>query len=99
MQCEQVQGRLDETSWTLCQKSGEMALVKSQLKEAQSDTSQRNQELAKLRVQLKETETNNRRSSITSPIPYDTSSLRAEVQRLQRRLADQHQSIESERQV
>lgn len=98
MQCEQVQGRLDETSWTLCQKSGEMALVKSQLKEAQSDTSQRNQELAKLRIQLKETETpiSSRKLAFLSD---DTSSLRAEVQRLQRRLADQQQSIESERQV
>ena len=31
---QQLQGRLEETSWCLCQKNGEMALLKSQLKDA-----------------------------------------------------------------
>lgn len=129
-QLEQVQSRLDETSWTLCQKSGEMALLKSQLKESQNEQSQRCQEMAKMRAQLKESQElahntrqrleqamthqkplDNRRS-ITSPIlssrkligesePNSTSSTlsMAEVQRLQRRIIEQQQSIEAERQV
>lgn len=123
-QAEQVQSRLDETSWTLCQKSGEMALLKSQLKEAQNEQSQRCQEMAKMRTQLKESQElahntrqrleqamthqkplDNRRS-ITSPIlsgrkligdsdPNGTT----DIQRLQRRLLEQQQSIDAERQV
>lgn len=30
-----LRGRLEETEWGLCQKSGELALLKSQLKETQ----------------------------------------------------------------
>ena len=121
-----MQSRLDETSWTLCQKSGEMALLKSQLKEAQSEQSQRCQEMAKMRAQLKESQElahntrqrleqamthqkplDNRRS-ITSPIlsarkligePDQNGSSNTDVQRLQRRLLDQQQSIDAERQV
>ena len=32
---EQVSARLEETAWSLCHKNGEMALLKSQLKDAQ----------------------------------------------------------------
>ena len=75
-----MQGRLDETSWTLCQKSGEMALLKSQLKESQTEQSQRCQEMAKMRAQLKEAQESahgarqrleqvlGSRRSITSPV-------------------------------
>lgn len=121
---------MDETSWTLCQKSGEMALLKSQLKEAQSEQSQRCQEMAKLRAQLKEAQElahntrqrleqamshqkplDNRPRSITSPIlssrkligggdtELNGSSNMTDVQRLQRKLQEQQQSIDSERQV
>ena len=34
-QNEEVQARLEETSWSLCNRNGEMALLKSQLKDAQ----------------------------------------------------------------
>ena len=103
-----------------------MALLKSQLKEAQSEQSQRCQEMAKMRAQLKESQElahntrqrleqamthqkplDNRRS-ITSPIlsarkligePDQNGSSNTDVQRLQRRLLDQQQSIDAERQV
>ena len=108
-----------------------MALLKSQLKEAQNEQSQRCQEMAKMRAQLKESQElahntrqrleqamthqkplDNRRS-ITSPIlsarkligepehnsSSSTSLSVADVQRLQRRIVEQQQSIDAERQV
>ena len=119
-----------------------MALLKSQLKEAQSEQSQRCQEMAKLRAQLKECQesahnarhrleqqqdratmmamtqqVNNKssldnRRSITSPIlssrqlfasdsdhHHQPNGSDNDIQRLQRKLIDQHQSIDAERQV
>lgn len=104
-----------------------MALLKSQLKEAQSEQSQRCQEMAKMRAQLKESQEvahntrqrleqamthqkplDNRRS-ITSPIlssrkligetDQNSSNNSIDIQRLQRRLHEQQQSIDAERQV
>ncbi|XP_075279730.1 leucine zipper putative tumor suppressor 2 [Opisthocomus hoazin] len=46
--------RLEETQWEVCQKSGEISLLKRQLKEAQSELSQRGTELLGLRAQLRE---------------------------------------------
>jgi len=122
---QQLQGRLEETSWSLCQKNGEMALLKSQLKDAAVDQSQRVQEISKLRCQVKDSHEmlhntrqrlehvlnerqplDNRR--ITSPLAgrktlhvddSSPSTLKNEMLRLQRRLIEQQQSIEAERQV
>ncbi|NWX24469.1 N4B3A protein, partial [Aegotheles bennettii] len=46
--------RLEETKWEVCQKSGEISLLKQQLKEAQVELSQRGSELLGLRAQLRE---------------------------------------------
>ncbi|KAF7254292.1 hypothetical protein EYD10_01135 [Varanus komodoensis] len=46
--------RLEETKWEVCQKSGEISLLKQQLKESQSEVSQRGNELVLLRAQLRE---------------------------------------------
>ncbi|XP_060624261.2 leucine zipper putative tumor suppressor 2 [Anolis sagrei] len=46
--------RLEETKWEVCQKSGEISLLKQQLKESQSEVAQRSNELILLRAQLRE---------------------------------------------
>ncbi|NXM72702.1 N4B3A protein, partial [Serilophus lunatus] len=46
--------RLEETKWEVCQKSGEISLLKQQLKEAQAELAQRGAELLGLRAQLRE---------------------------------------------
>ncbi|NXS65195.1 N4B3A protein, partial [Pandion haliaetus] len=46
--------RLEETKWEVCQKSGEISLLKQQLKEAQAELAQRGTELLGLRAQLRE---------------------------------------------
>ncbi|XP_072476372.1 leucine zipper putative tumor suppressor 2 isoform X1 [Notamacropus eugenii] len=46
--------RLEETKWEVCQKSGEISLLKQQLKESQAELVQKGSELAALRVALRE---------------------------------------------
>ncbi|XP_062988632.1 leucine zipper putative tumor suppressor 2 isoform X2 [Elgaria multicarinata webbii] len=46
--------RLEETKWEVCQKSGEISLLKQQLKESQSEVAQRGNELVLLRAQLRD---------------------------------------------
>ncbi|XP_033005701.1 LOW QUALITY PROTEIN: leucine zipper putative tumor suppressor 2 [Lacerta agilis] len=46
--------RLEETKWEVCQKSGEISLLKQQLKESQAEVAQRGNELVLLRAQLRE---------------------------------------------
>lgn len=50
----QLGPRLEETKWEVCQKSGEISLLKQQLKELQADLAQRAGELVTLRGQLRE---------------------------------------------
>ncbi|CAB1312864.1 unnamed protein product [Coregonus sp. 'balchen'] len=56
IQREQIQlgPRLEETKWEVCQKSGEISLLKQQLKEIQSELSQKGGELVVLKSQLRE---------------------------------------------
>ncbi|XP_027885597.1 leucine zipper putative tumor suppressor 2 homolog [Xiphophorus couchianus] len=51
----QLGPRLEETKWEVCQKSGEISLLKQQLKEVQSELAQRVGEIVSLRGQLRET--------------------------------------------
>lgn len=51
----QLGPRLEETKWEVCQKSGEISLLKQQLKEVQGELSQRVGEIVSLRGQLRET--------------------------------------------
>ncbi|XP_054975357.1 leucine zipper putative tumor suppressor 2 [Sorex araneus] len=46
--------RLEETKWEVCQKSGEISLLKQQLKESQAELVQKGSELVALRVALRE---------------------------------------------
>uniref|UniRef100_A0A1B0CXA6 Uncharacterized protein n=1 Tax=Lutzomyia longipalpis TaxID=7200 RepID=A0A1B0CXA6_LUTLO len=45
--------RLEETDWAICQKSGETALLKSQLRDAQNDLMAKDQEIAQLRIEIR----------------------------------------------
>ncbi|XP_072279921.1 leucine zipper putative tumor suppressor 2 [Pyxicephalus adspersus] len=47
--------RLEETKWEVCQKSGEISLLKQQLKDAQAELAQKSNEIILLRSQLRET--------------------------------------------
>ncbi|XP_067286274.1 leucine zipper putative tumor suppressor 2 homolog [Pseudorasbora parva] len=50
----QLGPRLEESKWEVCQKSGEISLMKQQLKDLQADLAQRVGELVTLRGQLRE---------------------------------------------
>uniref|UniRef100_A0A182UDL5 Uncharacterized protein n=1 Tax=Anopheles melas TaxID=34690 RepID=A0A182UDL5_9DIPT len=45
--------RLEESEWNLCQKNGEIALMKTQLKDAQAELSSKDQEIVQLRADVK----------------------------------------------
>ncbi|XP_017293291.1 leucine zipper putative tumor suppressor 2 homolog isoform X2 [Kryptolebias marmoratus] len=51
----QLGPRLEETKWEVCQKSGEISLLKQQLKEVQNELAQRVGEIVSLRGQLRDT--------------------------------------------
>ncbi|XP_075072357.1 leucine zipper putative tumor suppressor 2 [Mixophyes fleayi] len=46
--------RLEETKWEVCQKSGEISLLKQQLKDAQAELAQKSNDLLLLRSQLRD---------------------------------------------
>ncbi|XP_068596665.1 NEDD4-binding protein 3-A [Brachionichthys hirsutus] len=48
---------LEETQWEVCQKSGEISLLKQQLRESQTEVTQKLSELFQLKTQLRETRT------------------------------------------
>uniref|UniRef100_A0A182W3J0 Uncharacterized protein n=1 Tax=Anopheles minimus TaxID=112268 RepID=A0A182W3J0_9DIPT len=45
--------RLEESEWNLCQKNGEVALMKSQLKDAQSEIATKDQDIVQLKADMK----------------------------------------------
>ncbi|XP_029540260.1 leucine zipper putative tumor suppressor 2 homolog [Oncorhynchus nerka] len=50
----QLGSRLDETKWEVCQKSGEISLLKQQMKDVQGELAQRMGEIVSLRGQLRD---------------------------------------------
>ncbi|XP_051883653.1 leucine zipper putative tumor suppressor 2a [Pristis pectinata] len=46
--------RLEETKWEVCQKSGEISLLKQQLKDSQADLAMKSNEIVSLKAQLRE---------------------------------------------
>ncbi|KRT85461.1 hypothetical protein AMK59_1489 [Oryctes borbonicus] len=50
-----LRGRLEETEWSLCQKTGEIALLKSQLKDFQNEQTAKGHELLQLKNEYRET--------------------------------------------
>ncbi|XP_042349915.1 NEDD4-binding protein 3-A [Plectropomus leopardus] len=57
---------LEETQWEVCQKSGEISLLKQQLRDSQAEVTQKLSEIFQLKTQLRETRTDlrNRESQI-----------------------------------
>ncbi|XP_061116745.1 leucine zipper putative tumor suppressor 1 isoform X2 [Conger conger] len=51
----QLAPTLEETQWEVCQKSGEISLLKQQLKDSQADVSHKLNEIVSLKAALKET--------------------------------------------
>ncbi|CAL4069476.1 unnamed protein product, partial [Meganyctiphanes norvegica] len=64
----ELRGQLEETEWGICQKSGEISLLKTQLKDSQGDQTTRGHELLHLRAQVRQyqTEVERRRTEISS---------------------------------
>lgn len=50
----QLGPRLEETKWEVCQKSGEISLLKQQLKDVQADIGQKASEIVALKAQMRE---------------------------------------------
>eukprot|EP00063_Salmo_salar_P037626 XP_014012461.1 PREDICTED: leucine zipper putative tumor suppressor 2 homolog [Salmo salar] len=50
----QLGPRLEETKWEVCQKSGEISLLKQQMKDVQGELAQRMEEIVSLRGQLRD---------------------------------------------
>nr|XP_057927982.1 leucine zipper putative tumor suppressor 1 isoform X2 [Doryrhamphus excisus] len=53
-QSTQLAPTLEETQWEVCQKAGEISLLKKQLRDCQDDVSHKLNEIVSLRLQLKE---------------------------------------------
>ncbi|XP_029376983.1 leucine zipper putative tumor suppressor 2a [Echeneis naucrates] len=68
IQREQTQlgPRLEETKWEVCQKSGEISLLKQQLKEIQSELSQKAGDIVMLKAQLREARSELQASQVRS---------------------------------
>ncbi|XP_061766069.1 leucine zipper putative tumor suppressor 2a [Nerophis ophidion] len=68
IQREQTQlgPRLEETKWEVCQKSGEISLLKQQLKEMQAELSQKGGDIVVLRAQLREARSELQASQVRS---------------------------------
>ncbi|XP_061914061.1 leucine zipper putative tumor suppressor 2a [Entelurus aequoreus] len=68
IQREQTQlgPRLEETKWEVCQKSGEISLLKQQLKEMQAELSQKAGDIVVLRAQLREARSELQASQVRS---------------------------------
>lgn len=68
IQREQTQlgPRLEETKWEVCQKTGEISLLKQQLKEIQSELSQKAGDIVVLKAQLREARSELQASQVRS---------------------------------
>ncbi|KAI3363222.1 hypothetical protein L3Q82_011856 [Scortum barcoo] len=95
IQREQTQlgPRLEETKWEVCQKSGEISLLKQQLKEIQSELSQKAGDIVVLKAQLREARSELQASQARSQeaqVALRTRSLELEVceNELQRRKSE-----------
>ncbi|KAI5100836.1 NEDD4-binding protein 3-B isoform X1 [Silurus meridionalis] len=54
-QSHELQPQLEETQWEVCQKAGEISLLKQQLKDSQAEVTQKLSEIFLLKTQLRET--------------------------------------------
>ncbi|XP_021713338.1 leucine zipper putative tumor suppressor 3 isoform X2 [Aedes aegypti] len=66
--------RLEESEWSLCQRNGEVALMKSQLKDAQAEVTTKDQEILQLRSDIKLQNYDDislKKSEITKELDFD----------------------------
>ncbi|XP_065079252.1 leucine zipper putative tumor suppressor 1-like isoform X2 [Ochlerotatus camptorhynchus] len=66
--------RLEESEWSLCQRNGEVALMKSQLKDAQAEATTKDQEILQLRSDIKLQSYDDislKKSEITKELDFD----------------------------
>ncbi|XP_067879573.1 leucine zipper putative tumor suppressor 1-like [Heterodontus francisci] len=73
--------RLEETKWEVCQKSGEISLLKQQLKDSQTELTQKVSEVLTLKNQLRETK--GKLSSQDQTVEELQNSLRAKTRELE----------------
>uniref|UniRef100_A0A3Q3WS15 Uncharacterized protein n=1 Tax=Mola mola TaxID=94237 RepID=A0A3Q3WS15_MOLML len=103
---------LEETQWEVCQKSGEISLLKQQLRDSQVEVTQKLSELFQLKTQLRETRTELRnqegqidalklvlRGSTRLRCPSQDERLRAELLLERRQSEAQALAFEEERQT
>uniref|UniRef100_A0A8C9YD31 NEDD4 binding protein 3 n=1 Tax=Sander lucioperca TaxID=283035 RepID=A0A8C9YD31_SANLU len=103
---------LEETQWEVCQKSGEISLLKQQLRDSQAEVTQKLSEIFQLKTQLRETRTDlrNREGQIDAlklvvqgtqrrRCPSQTERLRAELLLERRQSEAQATAFEEERQT
>ncbi|XP_007432829.1 leucine zipper putative tumor suppressor 3 [Python bivittatus] len=85
--------KIEETRWEVCQKAGEISLLKQQLKDSQADVSQKLNEIVGLRTQLKEGKSFLREKEeqiLTLKDSYSTKSVSLDIceNELQRKMAE-----------
>ncbi|XP_055913580.1 NEDD4-binding protein 3-B isoform X2 [Eupeodes corollae] len=71
-----LKAQLEENEWTVCQRNGEIALLKNQLKEAHLELTTKDQEILHLKHDQNATAT----SSVTDPVPPSPSLQAQEVE-------------------
>lgn len=69
----ELRSRLEESEWANCQKNGETALLKTQLKDAQAELQGKDQELAQLRIEVKMHSYNDHQLVLPSSEPDEVS--------------------------
>ncbi|XP_026134644.1 leucine zipper putative tumor suppressor 2 homolog [Carassius auratus] len=72
----QLGPRLEETKWEVCQKSGEISLLKQQLKDVQADLGQKASEIVALKAQLREARSELQASQVRSQEAHATARTR-----------------------
>ncbi|XP_966525.2 leucine zipper putative tumor suppressor 2 homolog isoform X1 [Tribolium castaneum] len=83
-----LRGRLEETEWGLCQKTGEISLLKSQLKDYQNEQTAKCQELLQLRTEHRDfREQLDQREAEISELRHQSEEKDAEIKLLKEQLA------------
>ncbi|KAJ3665203.1 hypothetical protein Zmor_000709 [Zophobas morio] len=92
-----LRGRLEETEWGLCQKTGEISLLKSQLKDYQNEQTSKCQELLQLRNEQREfREQLDLRDTEITEIRKQSEEKDNEIQNLKQELARLHSKSQSD---
>ncbi|XP_015785607.1 leucine zipper putative tumor suppressor 2 homolog isoform X1 [Tetranychus urticae] len=90
---------VDELKWTLCERNGEIALLKSQIRDSKVDLNYRSTELVGLRAKLKDTtealeETKFKSNSLEKELASCQDNCNSQIQNLGQRLSDLVRQLE-----